>query len=62
MKEMTINLWVKPTAAFTKFFSCTEGGGWNTESGDSGYLRFPIHVYTNAEQTATAYKYDSKEL
>ena len=62
MEEMTINVWVKPTAAFSKFFSCTESGGWNTEGGNSGYLRFPVNVYTNAEKTSVAYKYDSKEL
>lgn len=62
MLEMTINFWAKPTAAFTKLFSCTESGGFNTESGNSGYLRFPVHVYTNAAQSTTAYKYDGNEL
>lgn len=61
-EEMTINLWVNPNASFSKFFSCTESGGWNTESGSSGYLRFPVHVYTNQGKTSTAYKYDSKQL
>jgi len=46
-EEMTINLWINPDTSFSKFFSCTESGGWNTENGSSGYLRFPIHVYTN---------------
>lgn len=63
MEQMTINLWIKPTtSSFAKLFSCTESGGWNTQSGSSGYIRFPIHVYTNQAQTSTAYKYDSKQL
>lgn len=64
MEEITINLWVKASSwpASIKFFSCTESGGFNTESGSSGYWRFPVHVYTNAEKTTTAYKYDSKEI
>ncbi len=61
-EEMTINLWVNPDTSFSKFFSCTESGGWNTESGSSGYIRFPVHVYTNQGKTSTAYKYDSKQL
>ena len=63
-KEMTINLWAKNSswATNTHFFSCTETGGFNTEPGNSGYLRFPIHVYTDSAQSATAYKYDSNEL
>ena len=64
--EMTINIWVKNSSwnngANMKFFSCTESGGFNCEAGNSGYVRFPIHVYTNAEQTTYAYKYDSKEI
>ena len=63
MDSMTINLWAKSSSwAGAHLFSCTESGGFNTESGNSGYLRFPIHVYTNAEQTSTAYKYDSTEI
>lgn len=63
-QAMTINLWAKAStwAANTHFFSCTESGGFNTETGNSGYLRFPIYVCTNAEQTSYAYKYDSKEI
>jgi len=47
---MTINLWAKNSswATNTHFFSCTESGGFNTEAGDSGYLRFPVHVYTDS--------------
>jgi hypothetical protein len=58
---MTINLWAKASswAANTHFFSCTEGGGFNTEAGNSGYLRFSVNVCTNAAQTSYSYKYDS---
>jgi len=61
---MTINLWAKNTSwnSNTHFFSCTESGGFNTEAGNSGYLRFPIYVCTNEAQTSYAYKYDSKEI
>lgn len=61
---MTINLWAKASTWPTtgRLFSCTESGGFNLEGGNSGYWRFPIRVYTNAEQTSTAYKYDSKEI
>lgn len=62
--EFTINFWANPAtwAGQTKYFSCTESGGFNTESGNSGYIRFPNHVYTNAALTSTAYKYSSNEL
>jgi len=50
---MTINIWVKNSSwsngANMKFFSCTESGGFNCESGNSGYVRFPIYVCTNAK-------------
>lgn len=64
MEAMTINVWVKSTSWPTnvRIFSCTESGGFNTEGGNSGYYRFPINVYTNAEKTSHAYKYDGKEL
>lgn len=62
-EEMTINLWTKSSAwGGAHFFSCTESGGFNTEAGNSGNLRFPINVYTNAEKTSHAYKYDSNEI
>ena len=64
-RAFTINLWVYSSTAWnanTHFFSCTESGGFNTEAGNSGYLRFPIHVYTDAAQTTVAYKFDSNEL
>ena len=65
-EEMTINLWAysdnwasQPNA---HLFSCTEGGGFNTESGSSGYLRTPIYVATNSAQNSHAYHYDSQEV
>lgn len=63
-KEMTINLWAYADnwSNQVKLFSCTESGGFNTESGNSGYIRFPIYVCTNQEQTSYAYKYDSKQI
>ena len=65
MEALTVNLWAKATTWPTnggRLISCTETGGFNLEGGSSGYWRFPIHVYTNAEKTSTAYKYDSKEI
>lgn len=63
-EAMTINLWAYSSnwSNTTKLFSCTESGGWNTEGGNSGYIRFPIYVATNAAQTSYAYKYNSQEL
>lgn len=65
MQEITINFWAKCSSWPSnggRMISCTETGGFNLEAGNSGYYRFPVHVYTDAEQTATAYKYDSKEI
>lgn len=63
MREMTINVWAKSSSwPGAHLFSCTESGGFNTENGSSGYLRFPVNVYTNEAQTSTAYKYDSQEI
>lgn len=64
-QQLTINIWAKATTWPTnggRLFSCTESGGFNLEAGNSGYWRFPIHVYTAADLSATAYKYDSKEI
>lgn len=65
-EAMTINLWAKNTTwsngANMKFFSCTETGGFNCEAGNSGYVRFPVNVYTNAEQSNYAYRHDSNEV
>lgn len=65
-KEMTINFWAYAenwtTQTSTRLFSCTQGGGFNTQAGNSGYLRFPIYVCTNEAETTYAYKFDSQEL
>lgn len=58
--ELTINEWAyaedwtKQTNAH--LFSCTESGGFNTESAGSGYLRFPRHVYTNEAKSSLGYQ------
>ena len=66
MPAFTINVWAKTSSWPTTghLFSCTESGGFNCEAGNSGYWRFPIHVYTSSAQStsAMAYKYDSNEL
>ncbi len=60
---LTVNFWVKTSNwSSGRMISCTESGGFNIEPGNSGYLRFPINVYTNAEKTSHAYIYDSTEL
>lgn len=65
-KEMTINFWAYAedwtTQTNAHFFSCTQGGGFNTQTGNSGYLRFSISVYTNEAETEYTYKYDSQQL
>lgn len=65
MSDMTINFWAS-TDDWTEqttlhLFSCTEGGGFNTEKGSDGYLRFPCRTYTN-ESGTTAYKYSNTFL
>lgn len=65
MPAMTINMWAKADTWPTnggRLVSCTETGGFNLEAGNSGYWRFPIHVYTAADLSSTAYKYDSNEI
>lgn len=65
MPAMTINVWAKVTSSWptaARVFSCTESGGFNCEAGDSGYWRFPVHVYTSATEASVAYKFDSKEI
>lgn len=63
--ELTINLWCYvddwESLPSDRLFSCTEGGGFNVEPGNSGYLRFPNSVYTTASGSIT-YKYSSNEL
>lgn len=64
MEALTLNIWIKTTTWSTTahVFSCTESGGFNCEAGNSGYWRFPVHVYTNSDHSSIAYKYDSKEI
>ena len=64
MTALTVNFWAKTSSwpANTRLISCTESGGFNLESGNSGYWRFPVHVYTNSGQTSATYKYDSNEI
>lgn len=64
VSEMTINLWAYADdwADKTKLFSCTESGGFNTESGASGYIRHPVHYYTNSTQTSTGYHYNNNAI
>ena len=62
--EMTWNAWVysddwsKQTNLH--IVSCTEVGGFNTESGASGYLRFPVHCYKS--DGGTSYYYNNSGL
>lgn len=64
--EFTINVWAYSSnwASMNSahLFSCTESGGFNTESGGTGYLRFPNYVYTTVALGSPAYKYNSKEV
>lgn len=63
-EAMTINLWVYSSdwASAIKLFSCAQSGGWTTEPGNSGYIRFSIYVATNQARTSHGYKFNSKEL
>lgn len=58
--ELTINEWAYTedwtTQTNAHLFSCTESGGFNTESAGSGYLRFPRHVYTNEAKSSSGYE------
>lgn len=58
-EEFTVNEWAYADdwSAQTNahLWSCTQSGGFNTENGGAGKLRFPIHVYTNAEKTTHDY-------
>jgi hypothetical protein len=65
MPAMTINVWAKVASSWpatARIFSCTESGGFNCEAGNSGYWRFPVHVYTSATEASVAYKFDSNEI
>lgn len=58
-EELTVNEWAYAddwaTQTNAHLWSCTESGGFNTENGETGKLRFPVHVYTNAEKTTHDY-------
>lgn len=64
--ELTINLWAYSdnwsSMGSARLFSCTESGGFNTEAGNSGYIRFPNYVYTTESLGSPAYRYSSNEL
>lgn len=65
--EFTVNWWAYASdwTAVTnggRMVSCTESGGFNTEGGATGYLRFPHYVYTNAEKTSRAYQYNNNGI
>ena len=60
--EMTINFWAYAEDWTTvtdggRMISCTQNAGFNLEGGSTGYLRFPIRVYTNEAKSSSAYKY-----
>lgn len=40
---LTVNIWINCTS-WGNPISCTEGGGWNFESGTEGYIRFPVCI------------------
>lgn len=58
-EELTVNEWAYAddwaTQTNAHLWSCTESGGFNTENGEVGKLRFPVHVYTNADKTTHDY-------
>lgn len=63
-EAMTINFWVYSSdwTSTIKLFSCAQSGGWTTEPGNSGYIRFSIYVATNQARTSHGYKFNSQEL
>ena len=65
--EFTVNWWAYASdwTAVTnggRMVSCTESGGFNTEGGATGYLRFPHYVYTNEAKTSRAYQYNNNGI
>ena len=64
--SMTINLWAYKrnwtSQVSVRLFSCTESGGFNTEGGNSGYLKFPIRVATNSGQSTYEYRSEATEI
>ena len=64
-QQLTISVWAQKdvwTTEPSQMFSCTEGGGWNLERGNSNKLRFSIQVATNEERTTYAYKFDNNAI
>lgn len=57
--ELTVNEWAYAddwsTQANSRLWSCTEGGGFNTENGGTGKLRFPVNTYTKADLSTHGY-------
>ena len=64
--EMTLNMWAYfenwESQTALHLFSCTESGGFNTEKGDTGCIRFQVHIYSNEQQTSTAYQAHSSAI
>ena len=65
--EFTVNWWAydEDWTAVTnggRMVSCTESGGFNTEGGATGYLRFPHYVFTNEAKTSRAYQYNNNGI
>lgn len=65
--EFTVNWWACASdwTAVTnggRMVSCTESGGFNTEGGATGYLRFPHYVFTNEAKTSRAYQYNNNGI
>lgn len=65
--EFTVNWWAYASdwTAVTnggRMVSCTESGGFNTEGGATGYLRFPHYVFTNEAKTSRAYQYNNNGI
>lgn len=52
--KMTVSLWIYCTT-WGNPISCTEGGGWNFESGSTG-LRFPVYI------SGVGYKYQDTTI
>lgn len=58
---LTVSIWAYMEDWSTynhRIYSCTEGGGFNIEFGNS-YLQWAVNLYTNAEQTTSSYLGDA---
>ena len=63
--ELTISFWAYSDdwkTKYTRMFSCTESGGFNTEKGTTGYMRFVIDVYTTEASSSRAYQYSNTSI